>query len=204
MSSRGDTTTERVSFLARRYGGKKAFVKTGWHAMRLGLGAYREYRHVQWQQVSRLVFVCKGNICRSAFAHHRLVDSGMPIASAGLDATTGTPANGRAILVAERLGANLQPHRSTHIAELTIEPGDLFIGFEPWHGEALQEVAARHPGTQVTLLGLWSASPSAYLQDPYGLPEPYFETCFMHIDAGLQGLISYLKTPVSTVSGRHE
>ncbi|MBS1188697.1 MAG: protein tyrosine phosphatase [Rhodocyclaceae bacterium] len=176
-------------YLALAHGGKRAFARMLWHRVRAGAGAFERYRQVDWQRVSRVVFVCKGNICRSAFAGSRFRTRGMAAASAGLDADPGKPADPRAARVARCLGTDLGNHRSTHIAALELGPGDLLVAFEPDHADRLRPLASASPGAQLTLLGLWSpAPPIVYFHDPYGCPETYFEACFRRIEGGLAGL----------------
>lgn len=69
----------------------------------------------------------------------------------------------------------------------TPQPGDLLIGMEPKHGRALR--AIRGP-CEVTLLGLWSTPPRPYIQDPNGLGDEYFATCFDCIDSAIERLAS--------------
>ncbi|HJW26633.1 MAG TPA: hypothetical protein VJ576_17180 [Rhodocyclaceae bacterium] len=177
------------TYLARTYGGKKALGLAVWHSSRACLGALDRYKAVDWERVSRVIFVCKGNICRSAFAGRRFRAYGVGVASAGLEADPGRPADPRAAKVARRFGADLGDHRSAHVADLELAPGDLFVAFEPDHGDRLRQLALLQPGVQVTLLGLWSPVPgTVYLHDPYGLHESYFELCFERIVRGLEGM----------------
>lgn len=176
-------------YVVRSHGGKRALLQAGWHLLRSGLGAFGPYRRIDWQQVSRVVFVCKGNICRSAFAAERFRGAAPAVASAGLDADSGKPADPRAIQVARRFGVDLADHRSTHVSELELGAADLLVAFEPDQAERLGQLAACRAGAQVTLLGLWGPPPALpHLHDPYGLPEAYFETCFRRIEGGLEGL----------------
>jgi len=177
------------NYLSRTYGGKKALGLAIWHFSRSCLGAFGPYKQIDWQRVSRVIFVCKGNICRSAFAGRQFRAFGIEVASAGLEADSGKPADPRAAKVARRFGADLSGHRSIHVAELELADGDLFVVFEPKHGERLRRFCAGRPGVQVTLLGLWSPFPGmVYVHDPRGLHEVYFELCFERIEGGLEGL----------------
>lgn len=186
MPSPGNTLDK---YLTVTYGGKKALARLTWNALRVCIGAFERYQAVDWNRVSRVVFVCKGNICRSAFAEKRFRRLGMKAASAGLDADPGKPADAMATRVARRMGTDLSAHRSTHIAQFQLQEGDLLVAFEPEHADQLRQRSPDSPGVQITLLGLWSPSPPmAYLHDPYGSPEAYFETCFKRIEGGLRGL----------------
>lgn len=178
-----------TDYLLQRYGGKKAFAAFVWHSLGGYAGAFRHYKRIHWYRVSRVIFVCKGNVCRSAFAGSRFSFNGISVTSAGLEAETGKPADVRAAKVARRFGSDLGQHRSTHISELALTDGDLLVAFEPDHAEQLRQLAHPRSGVQTTLVGLWSvAIPIPYVHDPYGLPEVYFEDCFRRIDEGLAGL----------------
>lgn len=183
------------AYIQRTYGGKKGFALAAWHTFRAGLGGLESYRQIEWARVRRIAFVCKGNICRSAFAGRRFRYPGIEVASAGLEADVHKPADPLAIAVASRLGTDLSPHRSIHFQQINLAPGDLLVAFEPEHAERLRHLARVQPGVQVTLLGLWADPPTpAYLHDPFGLPEAYMEVCFERIDRGLDGLRLRLST----------
>ncbi|HZX33107.1 MAG TPA: hypothetical protein VFF03_17280 [Rhodocyclaceae bacterium] len=177
------------AYLGRTYGGKRGFALAAWHALRAGLGGLGPYRRVEWGRVGRVIFICKGNICRSAFAGRRFRCPGIEVASAGLEADIHKPADPRAMAVASRFGTDLAPHRSTPLHQIDLKAGDLLVAFEPDHADRLGDLAQALPGVQVTLLGLWAEPPTlAYIHDPYGLPEAYMEACFERIDRGLAGL----------------
>jgi protein-tyrosine phosphatase len=176
--------------LAQAYGGKRAFFTTLWHASRASVGAFATYRRIDWQAVSRVVFVCRGNICRSAYAEHKFRASSGKAVSAGMEADPGQPADVCAQRVASHRGIDLGTHRSQAISKLPLCPGDLLVAFEPSQAKALGALVRDQKGVQVTLLGLWSTQPWwVYLHDPYGLSETYFERCFDRIEHGLTGIL---------------
>ena len=175
------------------YGGKKPFLKHLLYSTRALFGGYSLYRCIDWAMVSRVVFVCHGNICRSPYAEHRYCLLGGCAISAGLEAKTGNQANFRAQTVARSRGVELASHRSLNISEVAFCPGDLFVTFEPAHAARLVTRIQDEHAIQVTLLGLWSPHPwSIYLHDPYGLSEKYFDHCFNRIDRSLPVLYSRL------------
>lgn len=75
----------------------------------LGLSASRP---ADPAQVRRLVFVCQGNICRSAFADVVARRAGLRSASFGLSTTTGRAAHDPAIAAARALGHDLEIGRA--------------------------------------------------------------------------------------------
>jgi protein-tyrosine phosphatase len=143
----------------------------------------RTYAVADWSQVRRLVFVCRGNICRSPYAERRALAMGLRASSFGLVTSDGGPPPGPAIAAAARRGIDMSRCRSRRIEDFAIEPGDLLIGMEPSHGTAL---AQRCPGAKVTLIGLWSIPKRPHLHDPfYTLADDYFDTCYGVIDSAL-------------------
>jgi protein-tyrosine phosphatase len=173
-------------WLADGYGGKRAFVKYLASRAEATLGRHAALRGVDLADVNRLVFVCKGNICRSPFAEERARAWGIRAGSAGLDADPGRPAAPRAVEAARRRGIDLAAHRSRTLDEVDLRPTDLVVAFEPDH--ALRLRAMLPADRRLTLLGLYASRPCAYLHDPYGLSERYFDSCFGRIQDALRDL----------------
>ena len=176
------------------YGGKRSFLRTLFFSAKAWLGGYSCYRRINWSIVKRVIFVCHGNICRSPYAEIKYRMMGGCAISAGLEAKTGSQANARAQKVASARGVQLDSHRSTHINDVSLDSGDLFVAFEPGHATVLHNRIRNQHGIQVTLLGLWSLrSYSIYMHDPYGLPEKYFARCFSRIDLALEKMHQHLE-----------
>src|SRR2546421_5517665 len=127
-----------AAFIARRYGRKMGFVRHYGYLVRYLLGSFSLLKRVEWGSVTRLVFVCKGNICRSPYAEARARAMGLPCSSFGLEAGVHKPANPSAIRAARARGLDLSEHRAQSVSEFTIAAGDLLTAMEPWHAEALQ------------------------------------------------------------------
>ena len=107
------------------------------------LGAGRRYRKVDGTRVRRLVFVCKGNICRSAFAEAMAAKHGLAAKSMGVEAENGVPAAQAAIAAARAFGIDLSSHRATHFAKFQLAHDDLVVGFEPFHSHAYGDYVRR-------------------------------------------------------------
>lgn len=167
--------------LQTRYGRRKGFVRH--HVARVldALGANRAQRDIEWSRVRRLIFVCQGNICRSAYAEASARRLGLRAASFGLDAGEGAPANPTAIDRAARRGIDLTPHRARRASASLVGDGDLLVAMESGQVASL----ARLTPAKATLLGLWATPPRPHLEDPYGLSPLYFETCFDVIDSAM-------------------
>lgn len=178
-------------WVARNYGSRRGFLLTYWHHLLYLLGRYRKYRKVDWQSIERLVFVCKGNICRSAYAEAVSRSMGVEAISCGLDTIENAPANIDAICNAIALGFDLKGHKTTPIMYLVIRKSDLLIAMEPWQCNFLQR--SLHRKHQITLLGLWSRPIFPHIQDPYGASPYYFKKCFEYIKSSVNELSKKIK-----------
>ena len=179
MSQEG-VTKQKKRWLAEHYGSRRGFVRTYWHRLLYILGRYRNYQKVDWQSVDRLVFVCKGNICRSAYAEAVARSLGIEAISCGLDAIEDAPANEAAVLTARKMGFHLEEHKTTPIMYLILRKSDLLVAMEPWQATFLEQHLIRKHGC--TLLGLWSRPISPHVQDPFGASSTYFRHCFAYIE----------------------
>ena len=178
---------KRVVLLARYYGSRSGFVRTYWHRLKYNLGLYRQYRNIDWQSVERLVFVCKGNICRSAYAEVVARSLGVDTISCGLDTIENAPANESAVRAAKRSGFSLDEHRTRPVMYLVLKKTDLLITMEPWQAAYLDKHLMREH--VCTLLGLWATPNLPYLQDPDGAADDYFDKCFTSIRSGVQVMV---------------
>jgi protein-tyrosine phosphatase len=171
--------------IASRYGRKMGLLRHYVHLSRYMLGSYDSLEKVDWRSVNRLVFVCKGNICRSPYAEARARAMGLPCSSFGLEPGVNSPANTSAIRVAGARGVDLSQHRARGANGFSLTAGDLLTVMEPWHVAVLRS-RSMPAGTQVTLLGLWCNPRRPHLEDPYGLSDEYFQTCYETIDKALE------------------
>jgi len=154
--------------------------------LRSGRLAALHLRHPH--QVRRVVFVCLGNICRSAYAQRVAERLGMQAVSIGLSTRTGAPSPASALQAAERGGEDLSAHSATDLRHFDVQPGDLFVAMEVRHAHALQcRLIGRHD-IQIALLGLWCEPPMPHLHDPYTLSDAYFDQCFMRLRQAVHGL----------------
>lgn len=160
----------------------------------------RRYLAPAFHRVRRVVFVCQGNICRSAYADAYARPSGLPIASCGLMTTSGLPANETALAIAGARGVDLASHRTTRIEDLASVEGDLYVVMEFRQARRLALILKERglrPGsdTWITLLGRWGRPPRPHIHDPHTLSREYFETCLDVVERSTDGLIERLKRP---------
>lgn len=174
------------------YGGKRGYVEHVRARALYALGAYRGARDIDWASVTRLVFVCKGNICRSPYASARARLLGVPSASFGLHAAEGEPADPAAWRTARSRAVDLSAHRSASRESCRIAREDLLVVFEP---SQLAEIrgSCTDPMVRVTLLGIWAPPIRPHIQDPYGRCDRYFQRCFSIIDANVAELVKRMR-----------
>lgn len=152
----------------------------------LGLSASRP---ADPRQVRRLVFVCQGNICRSAFADVAARKAGLNTGSFGLSTTSGRAAHPPAILAAKAIGHDLSDHVALDLADYAPEAGDLLLAMEvrQLHRLAADPRVAHLPRM---LLGRWTRPMLPHLHDPYSLDDRYMAQCLARIDGAIGRLVN--------------
>lgn len=166
-------------YIARTFGSKKGMLRLAYyHTINLFTGRFTRYQHVP-SKVERIVFVCKGNICRSALAekYFRSIST-LPVTSIGLDTTSGKPANARVLEEAKALNIDLSSHRTTAIKDFTPHENDFFICMEPKHVHDLNTYVSN---ANVSLLGMFGQNKRIYLHDPYMAKIDYVRLCNQYI-----------------------
>ena len=137
--------------------------------------------------VRRLVFVCHGNICRSAFAEAVARREGLDAASFGLSTSTGKGAHPPAAEAALRLGYDLSDHATTNAPDFVPQEGDYLLGMEHRH---LRKLAEREglSGLPRGLLGAYARPPFPPLHDPYKLDPAYMDVCLQRVEDAVKRL----------------
>jgi protein-tyrosine phosphatase len=164
-------------------------------AIRLGLSYLQVGAGQAWikppvaADVRRLVFVCHGNICRSAFADVVARKAGFNVASFGLSTSADMPAHPQAVAAAAELGYDMAAHRTTRVEDHAAQPGDLLLAMEVRH---LQKIAYNQKIADVprSLLGLWATPKMPHLHDPYELHPAYMDTCLRRIARTIPALVT--------------
>lgn len=160
-----------MGWIADNYGSKKGLL------LNLGFRAAWRLHPIARQPidpggVQRLVFVCKGNICRSAMAQAVAESVGFPACSYGFLTTPGKPADAGMAQVSQSLGYDISGHQTTSFSDYDSEPYDLVLFFEAQHIEQLKSLGGG--GTRMGLLGMWARPRQPYIHDPFGGSPMYY------------------------------
>jgi len=173
-------------WLNNHFGTRRGFIETMKYRILYRFGIYNEYKHVNFQEIERLVFVCKGNICRSAFAEVVARQLNFEATSYGIDTVNGKSANEMAIRVAAGKGFDLSGHKTKSINTIELKHGDLLIAMEPSQVTFLKEIISE--AGALTLMGLWASPTSPHIQDPFGASIEYFNYCFDYIEKSVAAI----------------
>lgn len=169
------------AWIDRRFGTWRGLLRLLLAYAELATGRLRQFRLRRPEQVQRVVFVCLGNICRSAFGDQVARESGLRVASLGLSTTTGVGSPDEAREAARRNGIDMDGHRAVDWGDFKVQPGDLFLVMEVRQAYELRRRLGDRDDVQVCLLGMWCSPAVPHLHDPFTLSAGYFDTCFARV-----------------------
>jgi protein-tyrosine phosphatase len=164
------------------------------HRARFAMGQFDNLKYIQAERIDRIVFVCRGNVCRSPYAEAAAKSLGLQATSCGVDVIRSAPAEPMAVRAALMRGKDLSMHMSRSIFDVSLGRADLLVAMDPSHLPVACEVAAG-TGSQVTLIGLWRKPTVTEIADPYGKPLLDYCQCFDRIDEALSELLNSIKHP---------
>lgn len=176
--------------ISSQYGSKRGLLRFLVHILTWRLQTNISYPSLP-TNINRLVFVCKGNICRSALAKTIADSHGITAESYGLETSIGKPADNRMTAIATKYGYSLDEHKTQSISAFQPLEGDLILVMDLDQYRKILELYGKQ--TPVSLLGLWAPSPRAYLHDPYSCGEAYFDTCYNLIEGAVLNLNHTIK-----------
>jgi protein-tyrosine phosphatase len=153
-----------------------------------------------------LLFVCKGNICRSPFAAVLAADllakagvDGVRCTSAGFAPSAERQSPAAAIDAARRSGVALDAHRAQPLTPALVGSADAIVVTEAAH---VAELARRYPEAagRIVLLPLFGSArrgrggyARCNIADPYGKSPEVFTACYAHIADALGDLLGPLR-----------
>ena len=144
----------------------------------------------------RIVFVCKGNICRSPFAESvlRRLLLDVECVSAGTLPLAGRAPPPQAVECAEALGFDIAPHRSRIVDDEMLAGPALILVFDL---ENLDNLRANHPAaaSRIFLLGSYGSTGGASCEivDPFGGQASAYRGSFDRIRDSLEMFVERLK-----------
>lgn len=152
-------------FIKDNYGSRKGLLYYQWDGFLNRVGVY-QHKIPAEPKVERVVFVCQGNICRSALAEAVFrQNSSLDAASLGLDTTSGKPADKRMIEIAkDKANIDLTDHRTTSLKDYEAKTGDLMVCMELRQIKQLRRLGFEHP---CVLLGAFGKTKLPRINDPY-------------------------------------
>jgi len=152
-----------------------------------------------------LLFVCKGNICRSPFAEaiaRGHIPDGVKITCRSAGIVVGQPEGcpRETLVAAERFGIDLSGHRSRRIDQGLVVEADMIFAMEAWQFTRLRKLFPQQT-ERIFLLSLFEENPpkrsDTYrllnIRDPFGRAIGDFIECFERIDACLKGVFSVIR-----------
>lgn len=176
------------NLLVDRFGSPRGFLYLAAAEFKFQLNQYVNECTIAWSCVERLVFVCKGNVCRSAYSERVALLKGLPAVSYGLEVKKNGPARQNMVELARERCVDLSKHSSKSIVEGCFRSSDLILVMEPGQIDQLRKTVDLN-GAQVTLLGLWSSPRRVYIHDPYSSSDTYAERSLNTIDSAIDTLL---------------
>lgn len=135
-----------------------------------------------------ILMVCVGNICRSPMAEGLMrreierAGSGMHVASAGVGALVGEPADPMARELMAEQGIDIEAHRARQLGADMVRDHDLILVMEEWQRRKVESTFPMARG-RVMCLGHWR---DLQVPDPYRQPRSAFEHSMEQIQQGLE------------------
>lgn len=149
-------------------------------------------------KINKIIFVCKGNICRSAFAEYLMksitISKLFSIESCGLNVDKRMPAPFATIITAKKFGLDLGCHLSKGWEMCELEDADLILAMEFWQYRKLVELFPNKK-ENIALLLEFAPFPENLLcniNDPYGQSEKTFEKCFSKINRSIKAMVAQI------------
>lgn len=155
------------------YGSRKGFLYYYWDGLLILFGFYRHHIPSR-DKIRRVVFVCQGNICRSALAEAVFrQNSSLEVASIGLSTTTGEPANKRLMeTLKQKTHMDLSHHRTTSQNDYQSRPTDLFVCMELSQIRRIKKLGYSQP---CVLLGAFGEKKMSRINDPFSANDSFME-----------------------------
>lgn len=160
-------------YIMNTFGSKRGLLRYVRDTVHFRFGFFRLYTRLE-KPPERLVFVCRGNICRSALAERVFKShSDIPVISLGLNTHTGKGANQRLLKTAyETKNIDLSSHKTTSAEDYVPSSGDVFVCMEAGHIKEVESLGYSGP---FLLLGSFGRKKTIRINDPYSANDNFME-----------------------------
>lgn len=150
----------------------------------------KEFEEDFKEKPKNIIFVCTGNICRSAYAERKLhsMTNDFNLSSAGLHTNDGKDANPGAIKASSRRNIDLSQHKTSIATDKKLSQADLILIKDSGHYKLIKD-EFKH---KTKFLGIYAENKRTSIKDPYGQSQEVFDRCFDQIDSSLENLLKYL------------
>ncbi|PFH19518.1 MULTISPECIES: low molecular weight protein-tyrosine-phosphatase [Burkholderia] len=140
--------------------------------------------------ISRVLFVCSGNVCRSPMAAGLFASllPGVAVTSAGLDAPVGHPAAPEAVAVLRSHGIDLSGHLAVRLSDAMCRAADLILVMT---AAQRRELETRHPFARGKVF-LVREFDRVDVFDPVGESRARFDACYALLATGLTDWVAHL------------
>ena len=147
-------------------------------------------------RAGRVLFVCKGNICRSPFADilvRNLLPDATEVASAGYYPHDGRCCPENAVLAAQEFDVDLSQHRSRLLHRRDIDRADVVLLFDEQNRTRLLQ---DYPfaSAKLHLLGIVLPKGSYLIEDPFSGSQAVFHETYARITEAVTSLFSQVRT----------
>lgn len=155
----------------------------------------------------KIMFICTGNICRSAMAHWLMVKKleelnikNIEVYSCGIYAQDGDTSTYEAKSVMEEYGVNLNKHRATNIRNSNIKQMDLILCATISHKIAVIDMYPELKNKVYTMKEYVNYDRQYHdkinIKDPWGYDIETYRSCLAEIDEVLDLLIKKMQKNV--------
>ncbi len=141
---------------------------------------------------NNILFLCYGNINRSAIAHvladEMIGTDGLTFRSAGFHPEENRPADSRMVAIASDHGISMNSFRSTTLTQELANWADLIFVMEATHISRLETLSAQVAEKAYLLGGLTIGEEAVEIADPYNQPEPVYRSTYQQVARCIEGM----------------